>query len=123
MKTLQVFYQCWLEVTKQGRYRDKWLSDETYFRALKAQFPTLDTVDFTRAIMNRAISKGGGMVLDDFSDSNTTGLFRRQATGICPLDKSEEKHLGILYYNSRRSSGAPTGWKEEFLVFAARYSN
>ena len=64
-KTLQVVYKCWLEVTKEGRYWDKWLSNETCFWALKAQFPTLDTVDFTRAIMNRAISKGGGMVLDD----------------------------------------------------------
>ena len=31
MKTLQMYYQCWLEVTKQQRYRDKWLTDETYF--------------------------------------------------------------------------------------------
>jgi hypothetical protein len=35
-----MFFQCWLEVTKQQRYRDKWLSDETYFRAIKAYFTT-----------------------------------------------------------------------------------
>ena len=44
MKTLQMYYQCWLEVTKQQRYRDKWLTDETYFRAIKAQFPMIIAV-------------------------------------------------------------------------------
>jgi hypothetical protein len=29
MKTLQLFYKCWLEVTKQKRYHNKWLNDET----------------------------------------------------------------------------------------------
>jgi hypothetical protein len=29
MKTLQTYYQCWLEVVKQKRYQDKWLLDET----------------------------------------------------------------------------------------------
>jgi hypothetical protein len=42
MKTLQMYYKCWLEVTKQRRYQDKWLTDETYYRAIKAQFPTSD---------------------------------------------------------------------------------
>ena len=83
MKTLGVHYQCWLEVTKQGRYRDKQLCDETYFWALKVQFPTRDTVDFTRAITNRAISKGGGM------ETRQASLFRWQATGICPLTTEE----------------------------------
>ena len=41
MKTLQLFYECWLEVTKQRRYHDKWLSDETYYQAIKAQFPMI----------------------------------------------------------------------------------
>ena len=40
MMMLQLFYKCWLEVTKQERYHHKWLTDETYFRAIKAQFPT-----------------------------------------------------------------------------------
>jgi hypothetical protein len=115
MKTLQVFYKCWLEVTKQGRYRDKWLSDETYFRALKAQFPTLDTVDFTRANMNRAISKCGGMVLDDFSDSNTTGLFRRQATGICPLTNQRRSIWGYYITTPGGVVERPPDGKKSFL--------
>jgi hypothetical protein len=31
MKTLLMYYQCWLEVTKQQWYWDKWLTNETYF--------------------------------------------------------------------------------------------
>ena len=55
MKALELFYQCWLEVTKQKRYHDKWLTDETYFRAIKAQFPTVESLGFDRGKLNRAI--------------------------------------------------------------------
>jgi hypothetical protein len=65
MKTLQLFYECWLEVTKQKRYHDKWLTDETYFRAIKAQFPTVESFDFDRGKMNRAIPTHGGTTLDN----------------------------------------------------------
>jgi hypothetical protein len=77
----------------------------------------LDTVNFNRAIMNRAISKGGGMVLDDFSDSNMTArpISTSHNRHLVSLDKSEDKHLGILYYKSRRSCVTPTRWEEEFL--------
>jgi hypothetical protein len=89
MKKLEMYYQCWLEVTKQPRYRDKWLTDESYFRAVKAQFPTLDSLDFDRAKLNRAISTYGGTSLDDFTQSNGTGRFRRQARGNDPYDNSK----------------------------------
>jgi hypothetical protein len=56
MNTLQLYYECWVEVTKQTRYQDKWLSDETYYRAIKAEFPTLESLGFDRARMNKAIS-------------------------------------------------------------------
>ena len=59
MKTLQMYYQCWLEVTKQQRYRDKWLTDETYYLAVKAQCPTLESLGFDRVMMNKAISSCG----------------------------------------------------------------
>jgi hypothetical protein len=74
MKDLQLYFQCWVEVTKQNRYRDKWLTDETYyFQAIKAQFPTLGD-SFNRGLMNRAISVLGGVQLDDFSESNKSGI-------------------------------------------------
>jgi hypothetical protein len=56
MKDSEMYFQCWVEVTKQNRYREKWLTDETYFRAIKAQFPSLVSLNFNRGSMNRAIS-------------------------------------------------------------------
>jgi hypothetical protein len=65
--------------------------------------------------MNRAISKGGGMVLDDFSDSNTSGLFRRQATGLCPLTNQRRNIWG--YYITTPGGGVerPPDGKKSFL--------
>ena len=61
MKALLMYYNnVGLKVNKQSWYRDKWLSDETYFWAMKAQFPTLEALNFDRAVMNQAILKCGG---------------------------------------------------------------
>ena len=75
MKTLQLFYECWLEIAKQEQYQDKWLSDETIFRAIKAQFPSLEALGFNRGIMDKEISSYERSVLDDFTASNQTGQF------------------------------------------------
>ena len=85
MKTQKLFYDCWLEVTKQPRYQDKWLTDETYFWAIKAQFPSLESLGFDKGLMNRAIGTYGGSTLDDFTKSSKTGRFRRQVTGDDPF--------------------------------------
>ena len=61
-----MYFQCWVEVTKQSCYRDKWLTDETYFQVIKAQFPSLYSL-FHRGKLNRAILMcGGGATLYDF---------------------------------------------------------
>ena len=41
-----------MEVMKQTRYWDKWLTDKMYFCAMKAQFPSLDLLNFNRGVMN-----------------------------------------------------------------------
>jgi hypothetical protein len=46
MTTLQLLYECWLEITKQKRYHDKWLMGEMYYQAIKAQFPTVESLGF-----------------------------------------------------------------------------
>ena len=92
-----MYYQCWMEVTKQTRYRDKWLTDETYFRAMKAQFPSLNSLDFNRCVMNRAIAVCGGGSMDDFtSSSNTTGIFRRKAKVTDPFDNQKRTVWGYF---------------------------
>jgi hypothetical protein len=66
MKTLSTYHLCWLEITKQQRYRDKWLSDEPYFQAIKAQFPTLEALGFNRGrLTSKAISSCEGTTLLD----------------------------------------------------------
>ncbi|KAI2497332.1 hypothetical protein MHU86_17152 [Fragilaria crotonensis] len=82
MKTLATYYQCWLEITKQQRYRDKWLSDELYFRAINAQFPTLKALGFDRGMLNKAISSCEGATLDDFTELNDTGRFGGQPKAL-----------------------------------------
>ena len=96
MKTLQLVYECWLEVTKQERYHHKWLTDETYFRAIKAQFPTVESLGFDRGKLNWALSTHGGAILDDFTESNCSGRFRRQASGYDPFGNPFRKVWG--YY-------------------------
>ena len=96
MKTLELLYECWLEVTKHQRYHHKWLTDETYFRAIKAQFPTVESLGFDRGKLNRAISTHGGATLDDFTESNCSGRFRRQASGYDPFGNPRRRIWG--YY-------------------------
>jgi hypothetical protein len=115
MKDLQMYFQCWVEVTKQSRYRDKWLTDETYIRAtIKAQFPTLGD-SFNRGVINQAISLCGGTQLDDFYESNPSGMFRWKGKGIDPFGNPKRYIWG--YYVTRPGhivEGPPDG-KRSFL--------
>ncbi|KAI2514285.1 hypothetical protein MHU86_178 [Fragilaria crotonensis] len=116
MKTLQTYFQCWLEVVKHKRYQDKWLSDETFFRAIKAQFPTLETLGFNRGMLNKAISSCGGAVLDDFTDSNQTGRFRRCSFGQDPFGNPKRNIWG--YYITTPGGlvqRPPDGGKKSFI--------
>jgi hypothetical protein len=115
MKTLQTYYQCWLEVVKQKRYQDKWLSDETYFRAIKAQFPTLEALGFDRGMMNKAISSCGGVTLDDFTESNQTGRFRRSSIGRDLFDDRKRKIWGYFITTPGGLVQRPPDGKKSFL--------
>ena len=81
MKTLEMYYKYWLKVTKQQRCQDKWLTDKTYFQAVKAQFPTLESLGFHRGLMNKDIGTYGGSTLDEFTESNQTSRFQHHVTG------------------------------------------
>jgi hypothetical protein len=115
MKTLQLFYECWLEVTKQKRYHDKWLMDETYFRAIKAQFPTVELLGFDRGKLNRAISTHGGATLDDFTESNCSGRFRRQASGYDPFGNPFRKVWGYYVTAPGGQEACPPNGAKSFL--------
>ena len=115
MTSLQTYFQCWLEVVKQKRYQDKWLSDETYFRAINAQFPTLEALGFDRGMMNKAISSCGGVTLDDFTDSNQTGRFRRCSYGQDPFGNRKRKIWGYYITTPGGLVQRPPDGKKSFL--------
>jgi hypothetical protein len=118
MTKLQLFYNCWLEVTKQNRYRDKWLTDETYFRAIKAQFPDLESIGFDRGMMNKAISTHGGTTLDDFTESNQSGQFRRKTYGCDPFSDSKRQVWGYYVTAPGGLVERPSDGKKNFLSLA-----
>jgi hypothetical protein len=56
------------------------------------------------------------VILDDFSESNTTGLFRRQARGLCPWSNQKRKIWG--YYITTPGGlveRPPDGGRKSFL--------
>jgi hypothetical protein len=115
MKTLQLYFECWLEVTKQQRYRDKWLTDETYCRAIKAQFPTVESLGFDRGKMNKAISTHGGSSLDDFTESNCSGRFRRITSGCDPFGNPYRRVCGYYVTEPGRQVSRPPNGEKSFL--------
>jgi hypothetical protein len=121
MKMLQIYYQCWLEVTKQQWYRGKWLTDETYFQAFKAQFPTLEALGFDRGKMNKAFSTHGGTILDNFSESNQTGRFRRQARGHDPFGNPRRNVWGYYVTVPGRKVECPPDGEKNFLSLVEKY--
>ncbi len=65
--------------------------------------------------MNRAISKGGGIILDDFTVSNSTGLFRRQARGLCPFSNQKRNIWGYYITTPGGLVERPPDGKTNFL--------
>ena len=115
MKTLQLFYECWLEVTKQKWYHDKWLTDETYYHAIKAQFPTVESLGFNRGKMNKEISTHAGTTLDDFTESNHSGRFRRETYGYDPFGNPYRKVMGYYVTAPGGQEARPPNGAKSFL--------
>jgi hypothetical protein len=102
-------------VTKQERYHHKWLTDETYFRAIKAQFPTVESLGFDRGKLNRAISTHGGTTLDDFTQSNNSGRFRRETSGYDPFGNPRRRIWGYFVTTPGGLVARPPDGKRSFL--------
>jgi hypothetical protein len=107
MKTLQLFYDCWLEVAKQKRYHDKWLTDETFCRVIKAQFLIVESFGFDRGKMNRATTHGGTTLDNRLHQSNHSARFWRETMGYDPFGNPYRKGMGIPCYSPRRASRTP----------------
>lgn len=92
------------------------LTDETYFRAIKAQFPNLESLGFDRGKMNRAIAiHGGGTTLDDFTESNHSGVFRRVTRGCDPFGNPRRNVWGYYITAPGRQVERPPDGEKSFL--------
>ena len=107
MKTLQLFYECWLEVTKQNRYRDKCLTDETYSRAIKAQFLTVESLGFDRCMMNKAVSNHGCSSLDDLPNPIVPVDFGVKHTAATPSAIPKGKYGDTMLQPQEGKKSAP----------------
>ena len=76
MGKYDLYHKAFLELAKDGRFQNKWLSDEYWYHALAAKFPDLITTGFDRQKLNSAMGKKDGSQLDDFEETNTIGRFR-----------------------------------------------
>ena len=102
MSKYDLCFRSWKAVANETRLRDRWLSDETWYRELKHAFPDLMSQDFDRGKMNSALGLKDGNNLDDF-DTNTTGRYRRSVTMLDPhgethADTGKVKRRKVTFY-------------------------
>jgi hypothetical protein len=64
--------------------------DERYYQAIKAHFPTLQSLGFDRGRMNKEISTHDGTTVDDLTESNHLFLELRER-GRDPSKSNEKK--------------------------------
>ena len=65
--------------------------------------------------MNKAISSYDGTILDDFTESNHTGRFRRQAYGYDPFGTPKRKVMGYYVTAPGGVVECPPDGKKSFL--------
>ena len=65
--------------------------------------------------MNRAISVCGGAILDDFTESNTTGMFRRKSRGIDPYGNPLRNVWGYYITRPGEMVERPPDGKRSFM--------
>jgi hypothetical protein len=70
---------------------------------------------FDRAKMNKAISTHGGSTMDDFTESNHTGRFRRRANGYDPFGNPKRTIWGYYITAPGGIVKCPPDGKKSFL--------
>jgi hypothetical protein len=80
-----------------------------------AQFPTVELLGFDRGNLNQAILTHKGATLDDFTESNDSGRFRRQASGYNPFGNPFGKVWGYFVTTPGGLVTRPPDGKRNFL--------
>jgi hypothetical protein len=100
MSYYKVISDAWQNVAERNKFRGRWVCDETWFRVLKVDYPSLESLHdkgFTRSNLNKAIASVFKHTLDDFTESNTTGKFRRGFSRTCPYDTTLKRKVWYYY--------------------------
>ena len=95
-----IISKAWENVAKDSRFRGRWMCDETWFRLIKANYPHIDELDdngFSRETLNRAINSVYKLSINNFTDSNMTGIFGRQFRQACPYDTTKRRRVYYYY--------------------------
>ena len=77
-------------VAKKPCFRDRWISHELWLRLIKVEFPSLDSIlkgGINFGSLNKGLTKHYVNMLDDFTVSNTVGIFRRKYKHYCEFDQ------------------------------------
>ena len=85
------------------------------FEQSRLSFLLLKPLGFDRGAMNRAILICGGGILDDFTESNATGIFRRKARGVDPFSNHDRIVWGQYATTPGGSVKRPPDGKKSFL--------
>ena len=110
-----------VEIVKQKWYQDKWLSDETFSSHQgPASVPGGPWLQW-------GYDEQGHFVMQRCC--NAWRFQRIKSTWSIPTKRRRRWHLwqskkgdlGILHHNTRRTSGTPAWWKEEFSVITSRW--
>jgi hypothetical protein len=99
---------------KQKWCHDKWVTDETYYQAIKAQFLTVELLlGFNKGkMMNKAILTSGGSTLDHFTESNHSGFSDMKEDTTIPLAISKGMYgdTMILPQEDKKMHRPPACW-------------
>jgi hypothetical protein len=95
IKNNDLIAKAWLQLSSNNTlYHDQWVSDETYFRAIDKQYPSLTgAVPFSRTALNRAL----GPLARELSPSNTSGIYQKSFTTTCPYDVDKRRRVRYYY--------------------------
>ena len=100
-KPKDLISDAWRKISSENTlYSDQWLCDETWFRVIKRQYPSLqNAIIFNRGVLNRVLSPLAG----SYDQSNIEGIYHATFRTICPYDGQRR----CVSYYFRQVHGAP----------------
>lgn len=83
--------------------REKWICDETFSRLINSNYNFPDDLKLTRELLNSALLHKKGRTLDDFTITNTEGIFWQQYKTETPYEPERRRQVTFYYVTDYRS--------------------